>query len=197
METLNRGPFAHFAALSLVFIALTSCAKRFATTGGEPIPVPPPANFGANKEPIQAKIPAAFGGEIDLADSVEKPLVLIFAQDTCVVCHGETEAIFTQLKNPTIPPSLVRIITVLVGADKAIAADWKNGVDWPWTTGTAVPWEVAYQDDDSLFKSVCPGHPAQVPCLVIQMPGQGLVFQKVGETSIDAIKAVTGPWEVE
>ena len=190
METLIR----HLFLIPLFVGALTSCAGNFPTSSGEVLPGPVLAGLGDKKAPLQVKVQTASGTDLSLGAYSDLPLVLVFAQDTCVVCHGETDAILSALKTPTRGPTAIHLVTVLVGADQGIASDWKNGVDNPWTAGASIPWEVAYQADDSLFRSLCPTQ--KVPCSVIQLPDQGVVFQKTGAAEPEVLKAVTGAWDL-
>ena len=121
------------------------------------------------------------GKRVDLA-AIESPIVLIFAQDTCIVCNHEADAIRKSLSDVKSPPKAVRIFTVLVGAEMQDAADWK--------ADHAVPWEVGVDSSAALFKKTCDS--PTVPCIVVQVPDRGIILRKIGSVSPRELQRLTG-----
>jgi hypothetical protein len=121
----------------------------------------------------------------DLSASTDRPTVLIFSQDTCSVCAHEADALLLHLAHPSVNPSLVHLYTVLVGSTPEDASDWKH--DHP------VPWEVGIDPDQTLFKKYCSLH--TVPCVIVYVPGKGIVMRHNGAVEFNDLTATTGKWE--
>jgi hypothetical protein len=121
----------------------------------------------------------------DLSASMDRPTILIFSQDTCSVCAHEADALLLHLARPSQNPTLVHLYTVLVGSNPDDASDWKH--DHP------VPWEVGIDPDSSLFKHYCSVH--TVPCVVVYIPGKGIVMKHNGAVEFSDLTATTGKWE--
>jgi hypothetical protein len=121
----------------------------------------------------------------DLSLSTDKPTVVIFSQDTCEACSEETDTLLSKLAHKTENPTRAHIYTVLVGAIIEDAVAWKQL--------HPVPWEVGIDTKSVLFGQYCSVH--TVPCVVVYVPGKGIVLTENGEASFDTLTSLTGPWE--
>lgn len=122
---------------------------------------------------------------IDLASITDKPLILVFAQDTCLVCLEEAEGFKKAFQDPTQEPSNVKLISVIAGADLQLAQEWKQDHQ--------IPWAVGFDYDLKIFSKYCPEK--QTPCTLVQLPGSGVVFQKTGLAHAEELQAITGEWK--
>lgn len=172
--------FFGFLVTSLL-IGLPGCAKGF----NYEISPPNQGVAVAKKEFFSGTVTSTDRSVVDLASYKGLPLIVIFAQDTCTVCHEEVQEFIRSLADHTREPSKVKLLNILVGAAIEDAADWKD-------TNT-VPWTVAVDTGDSLFTRYCGG--GKVPCTVVQLPKDGIVHKKVGANTSSEIKAITGDWE--
>jgi hypothetical protein len=146
----------------------------------------------ARREPISradglgGRFVAIGGAELDLSNSNDRPTVIVFGQDTCSECAAEADSLRASLSDPTRSPELVHVYTVLVGATLEDAGYWHQ--DHP------VPWTVGIDDDSStLFGRYCAER--TVPCVVVHVPGSGVVLSRNGRVSFAELTALTGPWE--
>ena len=121
---------------------------------------------------------------IDLAAANDLPVVLIFSQDTCIICGQEAAALRDSLKKQ-FSPTKIHLLTVLVGANPDDASDWKQS--------HRVFWDVAVDGRGELFKRYC--SQLTVPCSIVQVPGKGIVFRHNGAVEFKDFLTLTGPWE--
>ena len=178
METLNR------LKTTLLLLVLTlgsfGCAKNLPTTvsSGRPhSPLDPTA--------LKDTVVGLADERIDLSTYQDMPLVVVFAYDQCEGCAVETEELLASLKNRTVAPENVRIVTIMAHVYPEDAQTWQ--------AIHKVPWTVALDPGDALFDKFCPS--GQTPCTIIQMPGRGIVFRKEDVSTAAELEAVTGPWE--
>lgn len=185
--------------LVLLLFLFIGCAKKQPTIldpGYSPTTIKPsPVDSGKDK-PIDSTNPQAplyFKGEfqssqghwIDLQSEVTKPVIIIFSQESCLVCRKEAQVINTYFEKMGHLPTNIQIYTLLVGAYLEDTHNFKEELGISWTVG--------YQESDELFRSYCPA--GKVPCVIVQTPEAGFVFQKTGEFSIEEIEQITGTWK--
>ena len=164
--------------LSVVLMSLCGCIASgldYKTT------TKPDAPLGGS---LTGSFEATDGSVVDLSVPVAEPTVLIFAQETCHVCIEETRAIRSELISQGQEPTKVRLLTVLAGADLLIGREWKADYQ--------VPWKVGIDPDLKLFGQFCPEK--QTPCLLIHIPGRGVVFRHTGHLNVAELPTQTGPW---
>lgn len=118
------------------------------------------------------------GGAIDLSSYRDRPLLLIFAGDTCSVCATETAKLIAHQSELT-PYNLV-IVTILAGSDHQTAEEWKMDHQVPWTVG--------FDENLELFQKYCPA--GTTPCGFLQRPARGVVLTRSGPIEIDEIKTL-------
>lgn len=122
---------------------------------------------------------------LDLDSLRDRPLVLVFASDTCDICLAEAEEFRDSLKVAANPPTKVTLVTAMVGAVSDDALVWKED--------NRIPWTVAIDENLDLFKQYCGG--STVPCTLVQLPGKGIVFRQIGAVHVKDLQKLTGPWE--
>lgn len=125
------------------------------------------------------------GTKLDLGTLSDKPVVMVFASDSCLSCAEEVKHIKEHLHNAKQPPANVNLISVIVGADLEDAVDWKDRLE--------VAWRVGFDMDSDLFKAYCPQD--TVPCTVVFTPKDGVVLREHGIVEVQRIVGLTGPWE--
>jgi hypothetical protein len=171
--------------VSLLFMATNGCAKRFPYQVSAPAQKKSTAPSAATKKFVSGTVIGTDGKPVNLSDYTSQPIVVIFAQDTCTTCLAETEEFRDSLSERTHEPAKVKVVSILVGAALDDAIDWKNL--------HSVPWTVTVDTGDPLFRSYCAD--GKVPCTVVQLPEQGIVFKRVGASSLAEITKLTGNWE--
>ena len=137
-----------------------------------------------NKEGLQGELDST-NGKVSLGILNDKITMLVFAQDTCEVCIKETELFISHLPDRTKAPKSFNLLTILIGAQKIDADDFKDFFE--------VPWTVAFEEKANLFKKYCPKD--SVPCVVIHDPKKGIVLRHHGALEFDEIKKHTGEWQ--
>lgn len=125
------------------------------------------------------------GDSFDVVEDAGKVTLLIFGQDTCIVCGEETEHFLGSLNNPLLAPTRINMVTLLVGAIVEDADYWKFIFD--------VPWKVGIDTTGEIFRQYCPLN--TVPCIVVHDPLKGIVLRHHGAIDLDYLKSLTGPWE--
>ena len=152
-------------------LALGACgiASRLPTTLESPKPRIQSFEF------FSASIPGLSGAAVDLSSFKTKPLFVMFAGDTCIVCSEETRTLVNRAKE--FEPYELRLVTVLAGADKVTAEEWKSE--------HKVAWTIAYDENLELFERYCPA--GTTPCSFLQVPSRGIVLQKVGALAISEL----------
>ncbi len=185
-------------SLILGLLLLTACAKHLPANLEKGVPpggtIPRgngPGPDGPNNDPegnsrqfIHGSFITSEGQTVVVDELLQKPLVLIFAQDTCLACREESEMLVRNLASSGGAPTNVDLYTVLVGNILEDAQDFKQSL--------GILWSVGFQTGDSFFKSYCPS--LTVPCVVVQTPAQGLIFQKSGKFEIEELEKYTGSW---
>lgn len=166
-----------------LLLALAACAKNLPSELEKGIQVGGNKPVG-EKTFIQGEFISTDENTITLTDQLTKPLVIIFSQDTCVICRAETKMLVETFKAKQNIPQNVDIYTVLVGTVLDDVIDFKDEL--------SIPWLVGFQNSDTFFKDYCPG--LKVPCVVVQTPTNGFVFQKTGEFKIQELEKFTGAW---
>ncbi len=170
-----------FSLSLLLSILLLGCAKNLPTEIAAGLPV------GGNKPAgektyLQGSFETTEAANITLNEQIQKPMVLIFSQDTCLICRAETKMLVEKFQAGL--PQNVDIYTILVGTILEDALDFKEELK--------IPWPVGFQSGDVFFKAYCPG--LKVPCVIVQTPAEGYVFQKTGEFSVTELEKHTGTW---
>lgn len=171
-------------SLVLGLLMLTACAKNLPASLEKG--VSPGSNDPEGNSPqfIHGSFVTSEGLTIVLNELLQKPLVLIFAQDTCLACREESEMLVKTLASLGGVPVNIDLYSILVGNILEDAQDFKQSL--------GIPWSVGFQTGDSFFKSYCPS--LTVPCVVVQTPTQGLIFQKSGKFEIEELEKYTGSW---
>jgi hypothetical protein len=178
------------AVLALSFL-LASCASRVPydlsppKAALAPLPIPSRGVTSSAPAPLVGSFLTTEKKTIDLSMETEKPVVLIFSQDTCTTCAAEADSLKKSLRHPQENPKSVNVFTVLVGAVAEDAVDWKSFHGIPWTVGI--------DPDSKLFRQYC--NPLTVPCILVYLENQGIALQKNGITDFSELVSITGPWE--
>jgi hypothetical protein len=121
---------------------------------------------------------------INLDGAKSKPVVLIFSTDTCLVCRAETTHLVQRFKSQGVPKN-IELYTILIGVYLEDAQDFKDDLQ--------VSWSVGVQSGDQLFRSLCPQR--KVPCVIVQTPSAGVVYQHEGEVPVEELEKHTGVWQ--
>ncbi len=163
--------------ISIVLIQISGCGVNL-----NPVLKSPIRSLTDLKTSVNISVPEINGGVISLDGRLNKPTLIIFAQDTCDVCGQETEMILSHLNN--VQELKINIITILIGTilDDAL---------W-WVDLFEVPWQVGLDFQGKFFKQYCSQN--TVPCMLIYDPNNGLVLRHHGEISFEQIQYYTGPW---
>ena len=173
-----------FIALLFLSMLVCSCGKNLpanlkgGTLPGENAP------YGSGSQFLKGSLVFTDGQTVVVNELLQKPLVLIFSQDSCIICRAETKMLVEKFVNLGGPPKNIDLYTVLIATVLEDAQDFKQSF--------GIPWGVGFQTNDVLFRSSCPNF--KVPCVVVELPTQGFVFQKTGEFQIEEIEKYTGPW---
>lgn len=123
------------------------------------------------------------GGVVDLSSSVT-PIVLFFASDTCTSCTAETRQLVNLFAQKGSVPKNVSFYTLLIGATRTDALDWREALHVPWTVGT--------NTGDHLFRQFCPE--LKTPCVLTHIPVTGVTTKFVGASSPEELQEETGQW---
>lgn len=170
--------------ISLFFlILLVSCGKN--------LPVTKPNTFLRDQivnlpiSTLAGEIVTSEGTTIAINTNRVKPLVLVFASDTCAVCTEETKAFVKHLEaNGARDLSNTDYITILIGAFPEDVDAWIKRLSVTWTVGT--------EFSDNLFEIFCPEK--LTPCIVTFNPEKKRLTKFLGTTSIERIQEETGYW---
>ncbi|MCB0418080.1 MAG: redoxin domain-containing protein [Bdellovibrionales bacterium] len=133
-------------------------------------------------------LPTTESGPLDLATFRNKPVVLVFAEETCLTCLKEAKGFAAYLDRQLkgMPPRSVQLVHVLVGIDDPeFAKEWKRN--------TGVVWPVAYEPGVELKNQLCGRGP--LPCTLVQSPTKGLGEPHIGFITADELIQTTGTWE--
>jgi hypothetical protein len=133
---------------------------------------------------LSGKLTTAEDNTLLLEDLRSKPNVLIFSQDTCVVCRGEASHIADWIRAQG-SPTKIELVTVLIATILEDVQDFKSSL--------GITWNVAFEKNDLTFRSFCPQR--KVPCVVIQQPGSGVVLAHEGPMNMEEIMSYTGDWK--
>lgn len=163
--------------LNIYLFILTSCGQGLKQFIQDP-------KLIASTVELEGKI-KGLDGEIDLTSLKNKPLILVFAEDTCLACYEEVMEFKDHLKDPKNPPKNVEILTILNGAIEEDALYFSETHE--------IPWKVAYDETAGLFKKYCLEN--TVPCTLVYMPGEGVIFNKHGKVPVATLEDLTGVWE--
>jgi hypothetical protein len=183
VENLNRGKYFYCSLFYL--ITIYGCANSFPYQISSPAPIHSTSPASMSKEYVSGEVVGTDRQSLILNTFNHLPMVIVFAQDTCTTCRAETLEFRDSLAARTREPSQIKLVTILVGATADDAVDWKET--------NQVPWTVAIDGGDLLFRRYCGG--GKVPCTLVQLPDKGIVLQKVGASSVAEIKEITGDWE--
>ena len=168
----------------LALILITACGKNLPSEINKGIS--PGGNIPTNETPqfLEGSFVTSDSQTVAINEHLQKPLVLIFSQDSCLVCRAESQMLVEKFAGFGGAPWNVDLYTVLVGAILEDTQDFKQSL--------GIQWGVGFQKNDLFFKSYCPT--LKVPCVIVQVPTAGLVFQKTGEFQIDELEKYTGAW---
>ncbi|MEZ4750900.1 MAG: hypothetical protein R3B54_09850 [Bdellovibrionota bacterium] len=173
-----------FVKLALALILISAC--------GEHLPV----ERRSGRESVQPAsgqflsevLPTTDEKSIDLASFAEKPLIIIFAEETCLTCLKEAKGFIAYLNAELdgTAPNSVQLLHVLVGIeDPWFAQEWKRN--------TGIVWPVAYEPAVVLKNKLCGKGP--LPCTLIQLPKRGLGEPHIGLVTAEKLIQKTGKWE--
>ncbi|MCB0405421.1 MAG: hypothetical protein KDD51_11600 [Bdellovibrionales bacterium] len=133
-------------------------------------------------------LPTVGSQPLDLRELRDKPVVLVFAEETCLTCLKEAKGFLSHLNaqlNGEAPRS-VHLVHVLVGIDDPwFAEEWKRS--------TGIVWPVAYESGVELKNQLCGKGP--LPCTLVQLPGKGLGDPHIGFVTPEELMKTTGKWE--
>jgi peroxiredoxin len=160
-----------------VFWGIQGCGVHLDSVLQSPI-----RQFDQLNAALNIRVPSTTEETISLDSQLDKPAVIIFAQDTCDVCGHETEMILSHLSSQQ--QLKISIVTILIGTTMDDARWWQEMFEVSWPVG------VDYKGE--YFKQYCPEN--TVPCMLIYKPGEGVVFTQHGEVSYETIYSYTGPW---
>ena len=62
-----------------------------------------------------------------------------------------------------------------------------------WDSGKGVPWTVAIDETNQMFKDLCGG--TTTPCSLVQTPNEGVIYKHIGLAGVKELEALTGPWK--
>ena len=120
--------------------------------------------------------------ELDLR-AANRSMVLIFASDSCVVCAREADHFVAEFADRGGHPSNITFLTIMVGAFLEDAIAWRDF--------HRIPWPMAIDDGDSLFRTACTG---TTPCVLTVAPNGQIIRTRTGEVSLTDLEEETGPW---
>lgn len=160
---------------------LPGCAARLPFMSEDPKRTPISEAEGR----LAGSFETAEGQRVSLEDDAGQSTVVVFSQDTCVVCAAEAQSLRASLRDPAQGPNRIRLYTILVGATAEDAADWKSFHRVPWTVGT--------DPDAALFNRYC--ETKTVPCTIVQTPAAGIVLKRNGVIHREELERLSGAWE--
>lgn len=170
----------YFTVLILFILpSLFSCGSKIAPR------IAPEQNVQGLK--ISAVLKNSDESTFAISDITNKPRIFIFASTFCGVCqqeHRNLRDLFAQ--NGDQRPLNIELYTIMTGA--VDSADSLDFMDF-----TGIQWTPLYQPGDELRNQLCGAGTAN-PCIVIEMPNQGIVFKHFGEVSIADLQKITGVW---
>ncbi len=139
------------------------------------------------------KVPATTVTQIDdmpytIPAISNKPRIFIFALEFCATCQAEHIILRDIMANHSgLRPNNVEILTIMVQANT-------NDDSIGFVSKTGIQWDPYYQVGDQLKNDLCGEKTVIFPCVVVELPGQGVVFQKIGGASIEELQSKTGVW---
>ena len=117
-----------------------------------------------------------------------KPRVFIFATEFCATCQAEHRELRDLMAiHGGLLPTNVEIFTIMVDAvDNVDSLGFKSV--------TGMQWNPYYQVGDQLKNDLCGEKTVIYPCVVAELPGQGVVLKKIGAVSSEELQSKTGAW---
>jgi hypothetical protein len=115
----------------------------------------------------------AHNQELSLDTLRDQPLLLIFSTDTCETCGKEVDELRDVYNAGGTKLKLKHVLSVLVGAMDEDAEYWEDDHQ--------IPWLVTTDYNALVFKKYCTG---QVPCVLVQRPGSGIVYAHTGSSDV-------------
>lgn len=169
----------------LVLFLFSSCGSQLADKIGRvEAPVLKTDIFGLK---VSGQVMDVNDQVVQLSEVTVKPRIIIFAATFCGICqaeHRNLRDIFALNNNQR--PTNVDVITIMTDSlDNLDALDFKSF--------TAIQWDPYYQIGDELRNTLC-GKGSANPCVIVERPNEGVVFQHVGEVSIHELQSLTGAW---
>ncbi len=175
-----------FIVFALALVAGCGVNRKVVLWEGKVSPSPiTPGGSGETPSYFAGSFPTTDNANVTLDTLRDKPVVLVFASDTCDICLREAEAFRNALKNPNSSPKKVDLLTVMVGAKPQDVIQWKKE--------NKIPWRVGWDGTLALYNSYCGG--ASVPCTLVQTPEKGIVYRHIGESQVEEVRKLTGDWE--
>lgn len=171
----------NLAFLFLIFLA--ACGKGLPEA--QIAPLQREQVLSLNPDDLSGILEAEDGSEIVISANRVKPLVLVFASDSCAVCTAETKHFVSHLASRQANAlDNTDYITVLIGAYPEDLTNWISRLSVSWTTGLQV--------DDELFEKFC--EEKLTPCIITFNPATKKIAKFLGETSLEKLQQETGPW---
>ncbi len=139
------------------------------------------------------KVPATTVTQIDdtpytIPVISNKPRIFIFASELCLTCQDEHKILRDIMSNHSgLHPNNVEILTIMVEA-------FTNDDSIGFVDKTGIQWDPYYQAGDQLKNDLCGVKTISYPCVVIELPGKGVVFKQTGGASIEVLQSKTGAW---
>lgn len=97
-----------------------------------------------------------------------RPTLVIFSKYSCTRCTNQVKALLAELQNTQSPLRQVRIVSVLIEGDQALAKRYRRS--------KGIPWEVGFNTNSSVYWKYC--QTGSLPCVVMQTPRQGIILQE-------------------
>ena len=170
-------------ALVISFLFFAGCGKSLPVTKLNPIQREQALAFPLAE--LNGEIETTDGNIIQVSADRQKPLVLVFASDSCAVCTAEARALVAHLNEMSASDlANVDYYTVLIGAYPEDLSAWIRRLDVSWTAGT--------QEGDSMFEKFCPEK--LTPCIITFDPAFQRLTKFLGETPIEKLQQQTGAW---
>jgi thioredoxin-related protein len=155
-----------------ILVGLTACGRNMDSLVKEPLDET--INLIGSLEAWDQPLVTSDGGDLNLKDHNNKPTILLFSGEWCIVCQEEHKHIRDYFAEDATLRNKVNIYTVFIRVNQSKSHVLKGrwNIDWP----------VAYDPSPSkmeLIHKYC-GLEGLTPCAVVHSPTQGFVHQESG-----------------
>ena len=124
----------------------------------------------------------SLSGDMNLISDEGRPFILFLVSDSCSVCRAEALGLSQDFQTEGVPAN-VRLLSLLIGAIRDDALDWRDELQ--------VQWEVGLDIGNEIFQRYCPEN--KTPCVLVQANGK--LTKLIGEHSRAQLEELTGKWE--